>query len=165
MSELAKEHMTFPFVAKDARGTRGSTNFLIESSDQLAKVLTEHTEKTFVLQQYIPNKGDYRLFVTGSKVALAIYRESRDGYLNNTSQGAKARLVSVAEIKPEMIEDAIQASKFFGRDIAGVDMVIDSDNKHYCFEVNRAPQIENSSFEQDKARAVAEFLLDVSGAP
>lgn len=162
MSTLARLHLKFPFVVKDARGTRGNTNFLVESQLQLETIAREHSDKTFVLQQYIANKGDYRVFVTGSTAPLIIYRQAKDGsYLNNTSQGGGASIVPVSAVKPEMIHDAIRAAAFFGRDIAGVDVVLDADGSHYCFEVNRAPQIEHSSFEPEKASVVAAYLSSI----
>ena len=162
MRLLAEQYLSFPFVAKDARASRGNTNFLVESVDQLESIVAEYADKTFVLQQYIANEGDYRVFVTGDVVPLVIYRQSKSGYLNNTSQGASASLVPIGEVNLDMIEDAIRAAKFFGRDIAGVDMVFDTDGNHYCFEVNRAPQIEHSSFEAEKAEAVAALLSRIA---
>lgn len=158
----AEERLQYPFVLKDARGTRGDNNFLIRDRSELSDVISHHRDKTFVMQQYIDNDGDYRVFVTGDTVGLIIHRKSATGtYLNNTSKGGSATLVEESKVSKTMLDDALRAAKFFGRNIAGVDMVVASDGRHYCFEVNRAPQIEHSSFESEKAEVLGRYLSSI----
>lgn len=160
---LAKKYaeygFEFPFIMKAKGGTRGADNFLIKNEAELTSVVADYPEETFILQEYIVNTGDYRLIVIEDKVALAIWRSAQEGtHLNNTSQGGAATLVPLAEVKPEVLDAAVRAAQYYGRQIAGVDMVEDADGKFYCFEVNRAPQIEHASFEKEKAAIVAQYL-------
>jgi glutathione synthase/RimK-type ligase-like ATP-grasp enzyme len=155
---------TFPFILKGASGTRGQDNFLVKNEDELAKIIAEPSKGYYVLQEFIPNEGDYRILVCGDDVKLVIKRMASEGtHLNNTSQGGNAVIVENSSIAPEILADSVKAAQFYGRDFAGVDMVVSkTTGQHYCFEVNRAPQIENSSFEDEKAAFVAEYLVSLT---
>jgi glutathione synthase/RimK-type ligase-like ATP-grasp enzyme len=165
IAEGAKAYgFTFPFILKGASGTRGQDNFLVHSESELAEITSAPAAGYYVLQEFIPNKGDYRILVCGDEVKLVIKRMASEGtHLNNTSQGGNAVIVENDSIASEILADSVKAAQFYGRDFAGVDMVVsEEDGKHYCFEVNRAPQIENSSFEEEKAAFVAEYLVSLT---
>lgn len=149
----------YPMIAKAAGGTRGQNNFLIQSASELRKLLASQ-ELAFVLQEFIPNQGDYRVLVTGDTVRFVLHRRSAsDSHLNNTSQGGIPMRVEIAQVDPEVINLSVRAAQYFSRDFAGVDIVQASDTgKFYCFEVNRSPQIEHTMFEADKAQVLADFL-------
>ncbi|MCA9330872.1 hypothetical protein KC957_02395, partial [Candidatus Saccharibacteria bacterium] len=79
----------FPLVVKSVNGTRGSDNYLVKTSQELsARLKDEHGG--WLIQEFIPNDGDYRVFVTGDTIGLVIERQADDGgYKNNTSLGGK----------------------------------------------------------------------------
>jgi len=156
--------LSFPLVMKSVGGTRGRDNYVAEDEDAMKRILDENPNVRFVTQTFIPNNGDYRIVVMGDKVTLAIERKASSGtHLNNTSQGGSAVLVSIESLPQTVLDLSIQAARFFGREIAGVDMVHSlADGRYYCFEVNRAPQIERASFEHEKAHALYEYLLDIA---
>lgn len=150
----------FPFILKSKGGTRGQDNHLVKDEKHLFEICEAAPDDTFVMQEFLPNKGDYRIVVIGDEVKLAIYRQaSGDTHLNNTSQGGSASLVPLDSLPQELLAESVKAAKFFNREIAGVDMVkSEADGKYYCFEVNRAPQVEHATFEAEKAEVLAEFL-------
>ncbi len=151
----------YPMIAKSAVGTRGQSNYLIKNEQELHEVLAKH-DVAFVLQRFIPNKGDYRVLVTGDRVSFILHRQSAEGsHLNNTSQGGTPTPVPIESVNPEVIQLAVRASKYFVRDFGGVDIVEASDTgKFYCFEVNRSPQIEHTAFANEKAQVLADFLAE-----
>lgn len=160
-----KDHgFSFPLILKSASGTRGQDNFLVQNEHDMRDVLQKNGHLTFVLQTFLPNDGDYRVVVMGSQVVLAIKRTaSSDTHLNNTSQGGLATIVPVTSLPEAVRELSVRAATFFGRQIAGVDMVQSSaDGRWYCFEVNRSPQIEHASFEKEKAAALATYLKSIA---
>lgn len=150
----------FPFIMKDKGGTRGQGNYLVKNQEQMRQVVADNPGITFVLQEFIENNGDYRVVVVGDEVKLVIHRLAVEGsHLNNTSQGGSAVIVPNDTLPVDVLESCVRASKFFGRDFAGVDIVrSESSDAYYCFEVNRAPQIEHASFETEKAAILAEYL-------
>jgi ribosomal protein S6--L-glutamate ligase/gamma-F420-2:alpha-L-glutamate ligase len=153
------EDFKYPVILKSKSGTRGEANHLIKSPDELYEIVAAEEEYKFFVQNFIPNDGDYRVMTMGDEIQLLIKRTASDGHLNNISKGGGAELLDVSELTPQQQADCLKAAKVFGRDIAGVDMVIDSDTgDHSFFEVNRAPQIDNSSFEHEKAAKLQEFF-------
>jgi glutathione synthase/RimK-type ligase-like ATP-grasp enzyme len=167
---LVRNYLTgdFPKVLKSLTATRGDYNFLVNSFDEAQKIIEEaDMENTeFALQEYIPNDSDFRFLVLGYKTKLIIQRKRRvdsTSHTNNTSKGASAELIDVSTLQDEVKTLAERAAKVFSREIAGVDIMIGSeDNKAYVLEVNRSPQIENGAFVQDKSNVLAEFLAGYS---
>ncbi|HUC90247.1 MAG TPA: ATP-grasp domain-containing protein [Patescibacteria group bacterium] len=151
---------SFPMILKSISGTRGQDNYLARDQQAMRRIFAQNPNVIFVMQEFIANDGDYRVIVMGDEVVAVIRRQATgDTHLNNTSQGGSAKLVPVTDLPSEVCEMSVRAAKFFGRDIAGVDIVKSLDNgKYYCFEVNRAPQIEHSSFEHEKAVLLARYL-------
>lgn len=151
---------SFPVVLKSITGTRGSDNFLVKSEQEMHDVFRANPQVTFTMQEFIPNDGDYRVVVMGKTIPLVIERKASSGsHLNNTSQGGEAQLVDKRDLPEEVRKNCVLAAELFGRDIAGVDIVRSKkDGAYYCLEVNRAPQIEHSSYENQKAKALALYL-------
>jgi D-alanine-D-alanine ligase-like ATP-grasp enzyme len=73
--------------------------------------------------------------------------------------------VPTDELAPDVQAACIKAAKAFGRDIAGVDVVLHKDDptKFYFFEVNRSPQIDHSSFTAEKAEVINAYVSDLAG--
>jgi len=161
--QYAQYGFTFPLIIKDKGGTRGERNYLVKSHDELLRVIDAHPEITFVLQEFVPNDGDYRVWVVGDEVKLVIHRQApHDSHLNNTSKGGKAQIVPLTELPPHVLQDCVHASAFFGRQIAGVDILRRTNSQeYYCLEVNRSPQAEGASFEKEKAEILAEYLASL----
>lgn len=168
VNEIIDSEIRYPCVVKSTEGTRGSDNFLVKNKQEMNKILKNKKLK-FLIQEYIPNDGDYRVFICGNEDKLIIHRQAKAGeYKNNISLGGTANLVDAKLLPEYIIADSVKAAKTFNRDIAGVDVVIDSvTGKHYFFEVNRSPQIEGSSYEEVKAKSLDSYLnyLINSGGP
>ncbi len=144
---------TFPIILKATGGSRGDANYLIHDEAELLEKVKAESNRSFIVQAFIPNNGDYRFFIAGGRLRGIIGRKAQDGsHLSNTSQGGQATILPHDEFGEEVRTQAVQAAQIFGRDVAGVDVMFDSTNgKHYFLEVNRAPQIEHASFEEEKA--------------
>lgn len=152
---------SFPVVVKATGGSRGEANYLIHDATELIAAVKGELNRSFMVQAYIPNDGDYRFFVAGGKLRGVIGRKPVEGsHLSNTSKGATAEILPYDTFGRELVTLSVQAAQIFGRDVAGVDVMFDSmTNEPYFLEVNRAPQIEHASFEREKAdwmvRAIA----------
>jgi glutathione synthase/RimK-type ligase-like ATP-grasp enzyme len=162
--EYAKRGFSFPLILKAAGGTRGQDNYLVQNAQQLHNILSSSPDTVYVLQQYMPNDGDYRVLVMGDEVKLVIQRKAAGtSHLNNTSQGGQASLVLPETLPQEVRTMAIRAAQFYAEDIAGVDIVCSQlDSRYYCLEVNRAPQIEHASFTKEKAAALVDYLVRIA---
>lgn len=158
-SRYAKD-FAFPLIAKATGGTRGDANYLVKSIEELENIIK--TEKRhFMIQEFIPNDGDMRFFIVNGALKGVIGRKaSGDSHLNNTSKGGSADLLNRNDFSDVVVADALESALVFGRDCAGVDVIFNKDTgAHYILEVNRAPQIEHASFENEKAIWMVEAIL------
>jgi RimK family alpha-L-glutamate ligase len=140
--------MDFPVILKGSSGDRGTNVFKINDLEQLEKKIRELRKleieggKRYMLQQFIPNDGDYRILVLGNKVLGAMKRSSSDfekEFRNNFSVGGK---VEIVEIPNSIKKLAIRAAKVCGLLVAGVDVVYREGEvkKPVIWEVNKGPQ-------------------------
>jgi len=157
---LKKATLDYPIIVKAARGSRGANNFLVRSEAELQNVYNNDPERTFVIQRFIPNEGDYRLLVMGDTVRLAIHRRSQtDSHVNNTSQGGAATLVGVDELNPDMLIDAVKIATLLRRPVTGIDMIVHKDtNEYFLLEANNMPQLSTGSMVQEKMQALDAYL-------
>ncbi|HEU4830907.1 MAG TPA: RimK/LysX family protein [Candidatus Saccharimonadales bacterium] len=161
---LFKDTLGLPFVLKGIHGSKGRDNFAIyneEDFDRSARLLAKNNIYA-VGQKFISNEGDYRVLVFGRKITLVIYRTrdiKKGSHLNNTSQGGVATLEELNSLPVNVQIMCLDATKILGRDIAGVDMVHDSETGlWYCFEVNDGPQLATGAFRKEKQQAFAAFI-------
>lgn len=147
-------------VLKDNKGSKGRLNFVVFSPEQLQLIIDENPGIFFVLQEYIPNKGDLRVLVLDEVASLVIRRTGNgSSHLNNTSQGGVAEIVSLNDIEPDILRIAERAAKLLKLQVAGVDVMYDErTNEPYLLEVNNAPQISSGSFIDEKADLYANMI-------
>jgi len=137
----------FPVIIKGSGGDRGTRVFKADNLADLEKLVRDlrksETEagKRYMLQEYIPNDGDYRVLVLGKKVLGVMKRssQSKAEFKNNYSAGGK---VEVASLPQNILDLAVRAAEVCGLAVAGVDVAFrDNDkNKPVIWEVNKGPQ-------------------------
>jgi glutathione synthase/RimK-type ligase-like ATP-grasp enzyme len=157
------DKLDVPFILKDVHGSKGEHNFLIKdrASFAAARKTAASNQVLLIAQRFIPNDGDYRVLVFGSRVALIMHRArtSDKTHLNNTSRGASARLVGQNEMPPGVLSTCERAAQLTNRQIAGVDIVQDkSSGVWYVLEVNIGPQLASGAFKEEKQAALAAYL-------
>lgn len=160
LAELVQKlGVEYPLIVKSITANRGNDNFLVSDEKSLTDTL-ESSDKALIVQGYIPNNGDYRVIVMGDHVPLIIHRKSTsNSHLHNTSKGAEATLVELGALPAKMLQDCIAISKLIGREITGVDMIIDENTgQHYLLEINNIPQLSTGSFIEEKAKALNHFF-------
>lgn len=162
LKAIDTETVEYPVIMKSVSGSRGSDNYLVQSRTDLESTLLQHPKVHFVVQSFVPNSADYRVWICGDTIGPILYRSRLSGHLNNTSQGSPAQLIDSAALPQHVLEECIRAAALLKRDVAGVDVVFENDDitgKYYFFEVNRAPQIEGTMFENEKAAALADYMI------
>jgi glutathione synthase/RimK-type ligase-like ATP-grasp enzyme len=161
--DYLKQQLRLPFVLKDTQGNKGQHNFLVKDRASFREACQAAAEQDvhYVAQAFVDNDRDYRILIFGTKIALIIERarQDRTTHLNNTSQGAKATLVPVAQLPAAVQTASLAAAKLLGRQVAGVDFVQDKlSGLWYCLEVNDGPQLATGSFTAEKHAAFAAYL-------
>jgi [lysine-biosynthesis-protein LysW]---L-2-aminoadipate ligase len=117
------------------------------------------------LQAYVEKPGrDIRVVVVGDKAVGAIYRSAK-GWRTNVAQGATT---TICDLHGELADIAIRAARSVGADIAGVDVVEDTDGRLLVLEVNSGVEfagLQRALGEEcDVPGAIADLVLDRAGA-
>lgn len=147
-------------ILKSIYGSKGRDNYLVNSDQELVDILRENPDVPFILQNYIPNDGDWRIILINFEPKLAIYRSSHGkDYRNNTSVGGEAKLVPLENVDPKIIELSVAAAKALDIKIAGADIVQDSKTGEYTvLEVNRTPQLATGAFTDEKQKVIQHLI-------
>ncbi len=147
-------------VLKSIVGTKGRDNYLVKSGKEIREIITANPDVEFILQNFIPNDGDYRIILTNFVPKLAIYRSANGkDFRNNTSLGGEASLVPLENLDPEILELAVAATRSLNIKIAGADILQDKDTGTYSvLEVNRTPQLASGAFVEAKTAVLKELV-------
>ncbi|MFA7676063.1 MAG: hypothetical protein WCY28_01470 [Candidatus Shapirobacteria bacterium] len=146
-SQENKIKFDFPVIVKGSGGDRGMRVYKVDNLDEMEKLVKDlrksETEegRRYMLQEFIPNNGDYRVLVLGEKVLGVMKRssQSKDEFKNNYSAGGK---VEVADLPEEIKQLAVKAARICGLAVAGVDVAFRNNDlkKPIIWEVNKGPQ-------------------------
>ena len=142
--ELIVEELGFPMVLKkEAYGSRGDGVVLLRDERAL-KEFFSHESEFFMLQEFIPNKVEYRYVISDFKLGRVEQRWHNEGeeFRNNSCLGAKEETIDLNTIDQFIKEEAERASRVFRRNICGLD-IIKHDNKYYFIEINHTPGFDN----------------------
>ncbi|MDB5166328.1 MAG: rimK [Candidatus Saccharibacteria bacterium] len=165
-SAILQADRPWPMIVKAVAASRGQNNFLVHEAEEMERILTTDIELNihYIVQEFVPNDGDYRILVMGGKVRMAIHRKAQSTtHLNNTSQGATATLVAAEDLPSAVQAEALKLAQLFHREVTGVDMVKHRDNENYYFlEANNMPQLSTGSFVPEKMQQLAAYLKEIT---
>ncbi len=147
-------------ILKTNNGSKGQGVFLVKSSAEVQEIMQDKTETVFLLQNFIPNQGDYRVILFDYEPKMVIYRSAcGKDYRNNTALGGKATLIPVEQVDSRILDLAIKAAKAYKARIAGADIIQNAETgQYYVLEVNHTPQLASGTFVDEKAVQVRKFL-------
>ncbi len=139
------EGFNYPLIMKANDGAQGHNNHLITKAQQAVDAInTSEDETEYILQNYIPNDGDYRILYMGFESdPLIFHRKAVAGnHLNNTSQGGSGRFIDIKSLPEEYLRNARKAAELMGREFGGVDILVDKTTSlPYVLEVNGTPAL------------------------
>lgn len=161
--DLVEKRLGFPIIVKTVYGSQGSGVFLCDSKKQFLNLIqiVEATKGSahIILQEFIEgSKGrDLRVFTLGGRVIGCVERVAKEGeFKANFSQGGS---VKPFELTPEVEWLAVETSRLFNLEIAGIDLLFDGDHFKVC-EANSSPGFE--TIEQvaniDVAKEIYHFI-------
>ena len=159
------ECLTGPFenraVLKSVRGTKGRNNHFVQSPVEIYKIIEENPESEYILQEYIPSEGDYRIITLDYEPYYAAFFVNRKIYWrNNSDSHGLKRTIKIDELDPEIVAIAKAASQAVRRRFAGVDIITNKENgKSYVLEVNHTPQVLTGSFLEEKSDSLLRYFL------
>ncbi len=154
LNMCAQMNITFPFVLKKSNGSQGGSVFLINKPSQLQKILYQNRNVNYVIQEYIPNTEDYRIFFINGRSVGVMRRSGGSNWRNNYSLGGTIEKHTDAEME-RYAEDVCTR---IGYDNAGVD-IIKHGGKSYVLEINLTPGFKG--FESANNVNVAQLFVDM----
>jgi len=130
-----------PVVVKQINGHQGSGVALARSRAELEHLVNTRLDKTqgLLLQQYLAPAGrqDIRALVIGGKIAGAMRLTPPKGeFRANYHLGASSRAHDLSAAAARV---ALAAAEAVGLDIAGVDLIIDAEERVFVIEINYSP--------------------------
>ena len=156
---ITKE-LGYPCIIKDASGTQGKSNYLVQSEDEVRRIFKAEPQITFVAQEYCPNDRDYRLLLTQSQQLVFERRGGEGTHINNTSQGGMAALSQDA-IPADVVTQARAVAKSLGLTLAGVDLMPHLETGElYFIEINSQPQLFTGALTEAKEPLAKQLFLD-----
>lgn len=131
----------YPVVVKQVSGRQGEGVILVETKHHLELVIREYMDKRkgLLVQRFIPPAGrqDIRVLVVGGKVAGAMeLRPEKGDFRANYHLSKESRS---RDLSPELEGFALKASAAVGLEIAGVDLIVDQNDRASIIEVNYSP--------------------------
>jgi RimK family alpha-L-glutamate ligase len=142
--DCVSEEFEFPVIVKTSGGRQGKGVFLVNSVNEIKKVIKENKEKSpsFVIREFIPNDGDIRIFTFGYQAIGAMKRTptKKGEFRSNISQGGKGEKYDLKN-NSEVRDIAEKLSEITRTEIAGVDIMLHKETgKPYILEINPGPQ-------------------------
>jgi len=158
--EIVHDIGKYPVILKSVSGAKGIGVSIVESERGLRSIIQmmidDDNSSPLIIQEYIK---DFRVVVVGGKIVAAMNRiATRKGeFRSNFALGGR---VKIAELTAEEKKIAIRATKAFGLDFAGVD-IIRSKNGPKVLEVNSNPGLDGITKATgiDVAGAIIDFAI------
>lgn len=150
--DVIEEFCGFPLIIKDTKGSRGRNIFLVNSKQELIRILKDLPEgKGFIFQQFIPNDYDWGILIADGKVVSAEKSFRPEGeFRNNACWGAREIFEDINKVNKEVKQIAQKACNILNLEWGRADIVVDKyTNKPYLLEVNRFPGMTVGSTEED----------------
>lgn len=127
--QIARCFGGYPVIVKGIQSRSGGENFLVRSPEEMADIVKQYPGAKMVIQEFIPNDGDYRYIVLGDQVTC-VYKRTRvagDEHRNNVSVGGNKEYQDLETIPAELKALAVRAAACLSREICGIDIMLNSE--------------------------------------
>ena len=162
----AVAYLKLPIVVKECNTSQGAGVFLAKNINELEKIITERfsldDRKDIFLQEFIPNNFEYRILITGNKVAVTEkkIRSKKEAFRNNVHLGATEEFVDPSTVANRIKKEALLGAKITHIQVAGVDVVERIDGSPVIFEVNSCPALTLDNKISPEIKKLAQYLTE-----
>ncbi len=160
----AIDFLGLPIVVKQCNTSKGKGVLLAKDRTELESAINRLKEtdprKEIILQEFIENSFEYRIFVTGTTVAVAEKktRDSDEEFRNNVHLGAVEEFIAIETVNESILNAALAAARTTNIQVAGVDVVLDVHGNPIVFEVNSCPGFTQDEEISDEIRHLSAYL-------
>ncbi|ADN49609.1 ATP-grasp domain-containing protein [Vulcanisaeta distributa] len=159
--------VSYPAIVKPIHGSWGRLVSLVGNAEDLAmimrhKAVGDSYSRIAMIQPFIGDGTDYRVFVIGDEVAASMVRKPGPGdWRSNVARGGIAHAV---KLSADAYEIAIKAVKALDLDYAGVDLLYSEEGGYMVNEVNAIPEFKGlmSVSGVNIARKIAEYVINTA---
>jgi [lysine-biosynthesis-protein LysW]--L-2-aminoadipate ligase len=164
---LQGDGINYPAIVKPVHGSWGRLVSLVGSSDELSlllkhRALGDSYSRVAMVQPFIGDGTDYRVFVIGGEVVASMMRKPSNGdWRSNVSRGGTAHGVRLGD---DAYEIAVKATEVLGLDYAGVDLLYSPGRGYLVNEVNAIPEFKGlmGASGVNIPRKIVEYVLSVA---
>lgn len=129
------DKLHLPVVFKLVYGSLGEGVNLINSYEEALSIYRKYKTSPSFFQQYIESGcSSIRVLVLDKKIITCIKRKNDIDFRSNNQNGKGSSLLY--EPRKELVEDINKLIDAFDIEYAGIDFIIDKNNKHYFLEMN-----------------------------
>jgi glutathione synthase/RimK-type ligase-like ATP-grasp enzyme len=163
LQQAITQQLEYPCILKDARGAKGTSNYLARDAAHVQELLAAEPDVEFLAQEYCPNVCDYRVLLAGDEQLVIKRTGSAGTHLNNTSTGAAAQLAP-HDIPADILQQARQVAAAMHLTIVGVDVMPHADTQAFYFlETNSQPQLFSGGLPDEKTALARKFFQKLAG--
>ena len=139
----AVEKLGLPLIIKETFGSFGKQVYLANTLSEAEEIVKSLGYKDFLMQQFVSSSvgKDVRVNVVGNKVVSAIYRENKNDFRSNITNGGTGENYTPTK---EQIDLALKACKIIGLDFAGVDILFGENKEPVLCEINSNPHFKST---------------------
>lgn len=157
-------YLKLPIVIKECNTSQGAGVFLAKNINELEKTIIDRfskdDRKEIFLQEFIPNDFEYRILVTGNKIAVTEkkIRSKKEAFRNNVHLGAIEEFIDPSTVGSHIKKEALLAAKTTNIQVAGVDVIEQKDGTPVIFEVNSCPALTLNNKISPEIKQLAKYL-------
>ncbi|PIS14069.1 hypothetical protein COT65_00880 [Candidatus Shapirobacteria bacterium CG09_land_8_20_14_0_10_47_13] len=159
-ADLIISQFGLPLIAKEINSHRGKGIFLIKGKADFDRVLATDPQSQFLFQKFLTTKKEYRLLVLGEKVAVWERKipTAPGEFRSNVALGAREEFLAIKDLPAPMAAIAVAAAKALDYQIAGVDILVDQQEKLWLLEANRGPGLTYDDPASPEVKELAAFF-------
>lgn len=158
--KMIAQDLGLPLIIKDSMGMQGKKVYLIKDRNNLDLFIKKYSpNKILIFQKYIENGKDHRVLVMGNRpLAWEVRIKFKEESPEKRFWDKKEIYQAVSGLPEKMREISLQSARALKLEIAGVDILEDTQGKYWLLEVNRTPGISSEGKNIEDIKAAIAYL-------
>ncbi len=159
--EEAVNKLGLPMIIKEAYGSFGQQVYLANTLMEAQEIVKNLNHKDFLMQECVTSSvgRDVRINVVGGKVVSAIYRENKNDFRSNITNGGSGTNYIPTK---KQIDLAVKACEILNIDFAGVDVLFGENDSPILCEINSNPHFKSTLevTKKDMSKDIMQYIKE-----